>query len=151
MGSDTGVSVGAGGGTGVGVGEGVGVGTMVGAASGVAVGQRRSSRALSGGAKTLEATARGSAATGEALPAQATMSRQRHQQAQRMTAAAGSRDIDESLDTHRYTFAACNPNNREGRALLQPDAASRSKTSDHPARRRRLRAGIRDIGESLDG
>jgi hypothetical protein len=85
----------------VGVGEGVAVGTTAGAATGVEAGHKNLSRALSGGAMTLEATARGSAAPGVALPAQATKSRQRHQQAQRMTAAAGSRDIDESLDANR--------------------------------------------------
>lgn len=37
---------------------------------------------------------------------------------------AGSRDIDESLDTHRYTFSACHPNNRETTAPLQSDAAA---------------------------
>jgi hypothetical protein len=93
--------VGRGEGTGVGVGEGAGEGTTASAAPGVEVGHRRSSMALSGSANTLEATARGSAAPGVTLPAQATKSRQRHQQAKRRTAVAGSRDIDESLDTHR--------------------------------------------------
>src|SRR3989304_9086058 len=94
-------------------GGGPGGGAPAGAASGVEAGQRRSSMALSGSANTLEATARGSAAPGVTFPAPATKSRQRHQQAKRRTAVAGSRDIDESLDTHRYNFAACNPNNKE--------------------------------------
>jgi hypothetical protein len=95
------VAVGAGEGTGVGVGEGVAVGTTAGATSGVEVGHNSSSRTRNGGWTTLEATPRPSAAPGVALPAQATNSRQRHQQAQRMTAAAGIRDIDVSLDANR--------------------------------------------------